>query len=224
VKKETVAGVTAETIDLIGAGDPAAAKRLIVAVVPFEGQNWYIKLTGAATTIAKAKPAYDAFLASLHFATDGHTHDDHAGHAHASPQLLTSDEAAKLANFTAPTGWAEQPPRPMRAHTFATKAGDGAAEVVVVRLSGNNIGPLDANINQWRGQVGLPPLPKDQSPPPPVRPSATERRRRTTSPATPAASASPTPSSAPASGSSRSRAPPTRSPARCRRSRSSSAP
>lgn len=57
--------------------------------------------------------------------------------------------------YTVPAGWKEdRTPRPMREATLLIGEGDKGAELVVTRLSGQ-FGEFGANINRWRGQVGL---------------------------------------------------------------------
>jgi len=54
-----------------------------------------------------------------------------------------------------PGGWVEAPPRPMRIATFAV-AGNKDIDCYLTSLTGN-AGGIEANVNRWRGQVGLPP-------------------------------------------------------------------
>lgn len=57
-----------------------------------------------------------------------------------------------------PDGWTEVPePRQMRVATFIAPDPAGPIEVAVTRFGGRVGGDL-ANINRWRGQMGLPPL------------------------------------------------------------------
>jgi len=67
--------------------------------------------------------------------------------------------AAKAAlKWTAPKGWTETQGSGMRFATLTPPAaGAGKAEVSVVVLPGAAGGEL-ANVNRWRGQIGLPPL------------------------------------------------------------------
>jgi len=53
----------------------------------------------------------------------------------------------------------------MRLATFATGEGDERLEVALTRFRGN-VGGLRANINRWRGQLGLEPLSEAQAPKP----------------------------------------------------------
>lgn len=69
-------------------------------------------------------------------------------------------QAAEVAHptWTVPEGWQKQEgERPMRVATFLA----GEAEIAVSQFAGN-AGGLLANVNRWRGQVGLPPVTEDQ--------------------------------------------------------------
>ncbi len=82
-----------------------------------------------------------------------------AGH----PDISAGGPAATPAatprlSWTKPEGWNEAPPGQMRAASFNVKADDGKqADVSVIPLPGAAGGDL-ANVNRWRGQVGLAPL------------------------------------------------------------------
>jgi hypothetical protein len=54
--------------------------------------------------------------------------------------------------WTAPEGWPSKPGDGMRRATYVA----GAAELTVISLPGEAGGPL-ANVNRWRGQLGLGP-------------------------------------------------------------------
>jgi hypothetical protein len=67
-------------------------------------------------------------------------------------------DAPPRLSWTKPEGWNEAPPGQMRAASFNVKADDGKqADVSVIPLPGAAGGDL-ANVNRWRGQVGLAPL------------------------------------------------------------------
>ncbi len=57
-----------------------------------------------------------------------------------------------------PSGWIEQPPSNMRVGSFKimSKIG-GSVDVSIVALAGDAGGDL-ANVNRWRGQIGLDPI------------------------------------------------------------------
>ncbi len=61
-----------------------------------------------------------------------------------------------------PDGWTEVPPGEMRVASFKITGTNGKqADVSVIPLPGQ-AGSDEANVNRWRGQVGLPPLPPDE--------------------------------------------------------------
>jgi len=57
--------------------------------------------------------------------------------------------------WTAPKGWVSKPASGMRLATFGVPTPQGEAELSVVVLAGDAGGNL-ANVNRWRGQLGLP--------------------------------------------------------------------
>src|SRR5690606_17030938 len=67
-----------------------------------------------------------------------------------------SPEVAGAEPWVAPAGWSRMPgERPMRVATYEAASESGPVEVAVTRFPGRVGGEL-ANINRWRGQMGLP--------------------------------------------------------------------
>jgi hypothetical protein len=62
--------------------------------------------------------------------------------------------------YTLPAGWQEKAPTELRVASFGISDGGKNADVSVIPLGGMAGGDL-ANVNRWRGQVGLPPLADD---------------------------------------------------------------
>lgn len=60
--------------------------------------------------------------------------------------------------WTAPSGWTAMPDRPMRKATFAIRGASGASAELSITAFPGDTGGLLANLNRWRGQIGLPPL------------------------------------------------------------------
>ena len=54
-----------------------------------------------------------------------------------------------------PPGWQRQPPAPMRKASFVVEGADGAKVDISVTSFQGESGGLLANINRWRGQLGL---------------------------------------------------------------------
>jgi len=63
-------------------------------------------------------------------------------------------------NYVLPDGWKEKPLTQMRVASFEVSGNGKTADVSVIPLGGRSGGDL-ANVNRWRGQVGLPPITDD---------------------------------------------------------------
>jgi hypothetical protein len=64
-------------------------------------------------------------------------------------------------SWTTPTGWTEQPASGMRVGSFVVDKDGQHADVSIIPLGGGSGGDL-ANVNRWRGQVGLGPVDESQ--------------------------------------------------------------
>ncbi len=62
-------------------------------------------------------------------------------------------------HYIVPENWTEQPGDGMRTAAFTFEGDLGSGQVTLIVLPGQAGGPA-ANINRWRGQVGLEPLPE----------------------------------------------------------------
>lgn len=75
---------------------------------------------------------------------------------------LTSESARPQLTWKTPDGWTEVPPGEMRVASFKIQGQNGKqAEVSVIPLPGLP-GSDEANVNRWRGQIGLPPASPDE--------------------------------------------------------------
>ncbi len=75
----------------------------------------------------------------------------------ANPALLAQAGAIGSPVFpAAPAGWTAQDPGAMRKGSWKVVAAGGTAELAVTAFPGD-VGGRMANINRWRGQLGLPP-------------------------------------------------------------------
>lgn len=63
-------------------------------------------------------------------------------------------------SWTAPGEWQSAPAGPMRKASFSVSGPEGRAEISVTAFPGDVGGEL-ANVNRWRGQVGMTPLSAD---------------------------------------------------------------
>jgi hypothetical protein len=67
---------------------------------------------------------------------------------------LPQTRPQKEIEWKTPAGWEEQAPSAMRLGSFRVQNASGTVDVSVIPLAGAAGGPL-ANINRWRGQIGL---------------------------------------------------------------------
>lgn len=73
----------------------------------------------------------------------------------ANTAVPTASDASAL-TWTAPSTWTAKPPGSMRKGSYAVKGSGAEADLGITAFPGDT-GGLHANLNRWRGQVGLPP-------------------------------------------------------------------
>ena len=125
-----------------GSQPPQAAasrpERTLAAIVLQGTQGWFFKLSGPPESIEKQAQAFDRFVRSLSF-------------ERGQPK------------WTTPEGWREIPGAGMRFASFQIDAGgEKPLDLSVISLPRGEDDPsayLLANINRWRGQLNLPPIP-----------------------------------------------------------------
>jgi len=108
--------------------------RLLAAMFQHGERTWFIKLMGPAAEVNEHKEAFDRFLQSVQF----------------------SDKTETPITWTVPEGWREERGSKLRYATFHLESKNQSLEVTVVAL-GREAGTLLANVNRWRGQIGLAP-------------------------------------------------------------------
>ena len=77
------------------------------------------------------------------------------------PDLPPAAAAAAPLTWTTPAGWTEATPTEIRVASFKINQDGKQADVSVIPLGGM-AGGDDANVNRWRGQVGLPPVASEE--------------------------------------------------------------
>ena len=84
------------------------------------------------------------------------TGNPHAMMANELPTSAESDSAKPV--WTVPPGWQEAPTGQFLVAKYLVAGNGGAQAAVNVSMSSGNGGGLAANVNRWRGQLGLPPV------------------------------------------------------------------
>ena len=161
----TVDSMDGKLFDISG-----ATEQTVVAMVSRNGATWFFKLRGETATVEAAKPAFTEFLKSVRFAgagdaaasaavTDATAADPHAGlGAMPNPpaEATAADSGGDSPTWNVPANWVEKPPGPMIFKRFAVTEGAEGEGAVTVSFFPGDVGGVLANVNRWRGQLGLP--------------------------------------------------------------------
>lgn len=148
------------------------AARILGAIQHRSGSAWFFKMTGDDDLVAKEKPAFIEFLKSLSFAgaSPGElpaSHPEIGSLPPSHPPLdganlpqgaAGSDSAEAKPKWQVPSGWQEASPSQFIVAKYLVHGpGETQAAITASSLSGTGGGPA-ANVNRWRGQLGLTPL------------------------------------------------------------------
>jgi hypothetical protein len=117
--------------------------RTVAAILEQAGTLWFVKMSGEASVVGRERETFREFVKSLKFDED--------------TQVASGDSGNS--GWKKPANWKEQPAGQM---VLASYTADGA-DISVSAFEGST-GGLLANVNRWRGQVGLGPIGGDQLP------------------------------------------------------------
>lgn len=119
--------------------------RMLAAMVTREREAWFFKLSGPRVPIAAQDAAFQEFLTSLRF----------------------SDGPEARPEWDLPKGWKQLPGNEQRFATIEIEAPEKSLELTVTRLPMPPQGDVEAyqlqNINRWRQQLHLGPLPSEKA-------------------------------------------------------------
>jgi len=184
-EKAELGGLSARLVDLVGKSEkPESSLHMLAAMATSGNTTWFFKMAGDKDLVAEQKPGFLAFLKSVQFTSGepavaaggpgalpaGHPPLEGAvktglpaGHPPMGEAASSTAPAAgnSASSASLPAGWTEQPPKPMQSARYVVKDGANEAEVSVTELGGDAGGPL-ANVNRWRGQIGLGPFSQDE--------------------------------------------------------------
>ena len=134
--------------------------RTLAAILPAGEMTVFFKITGESALVAEQKPQFLAWLKSVDTGGGGGESAPEAPAPASAPAVSGGSERASgggadgLPNWQVPSGWKAAGPKPMRLASFDIPDAAGNGDVSISKLSGNG-GGLLANVNRWRGQVGL---------------------------------------------------------------------
>jgi hypothetical protein len=120
---------------------PEAKVRLLGAIIPHEKDVWFFKLSGPLDAVEKQKPAFDDLIQSVRF----------------------TDQADEPITWKAPEGSERVPGAAERYATIRLGPKDAPLDLTVHKFpKEGEMGSDLANVNRWRGQVGLAPVRKSE--------------------------------------------------------------
>jgi hypothetical protein len=120
----------------------------MVAMLTRDSMSWFFKMTGEDQCVTSQKEHFIDFLKSVSFVEN------------MPPQIAdtpapSTDNGNADSIWSTPPGWQSMPPAQfLLAEYSIAGANDAKAEVNVAEMSGDG-GGLLANVNRWRGQLGL---------------------------------------------------------------------
>jgi hypothetical protein len=129
----------------------------VVASISRQGASWFFKMRGDTEVVNASKPAFAEFLKSVRFS--GAVNDAQAPVAAAAvpapAPTARADSASDSPKWEVPADWAEAAPGPMIFKRFSVADAGGAKASVTVSFFPGEVGGVLANVNRWRGQMGL---------------------------------------------------------------------
>lgn len=145
--------------------DDKYAARTLAAILPAGEMTVFFKITGENALVAEQKPQFLAWIKSVdtgggESASEASTAPSSApAPASVAPAAASAPSASAdgLPAWQVPAGWKAAGPKPMRLASFDIPDAAGNGDVSISKLNGDG-GGLLANVNRWRGQVGLPAL------------------------------------------------------------------
>jgi hypothetical protein len=129
--------------------------RILIAELTRGATSWFFKMTGEDSFVTSQKNNFLQFLKSVSFGENSPAQNFSSQIA--SAPTLENQNANPNVNsiWTIPSNWKSVPPSSsVLLAQFSIQNGDTQAEVNVAELVGDG-GGLVANVNRWRGQLGL---------------------------------------------------------------------
>jgi len=161
-----IAGMDGQLYDLAGTPpDQNQVIRILGAILDREGMTWFVKMTGPDTLVASQKSVFIDFLKTLSFSAAAPANTSPAPAPAAAPLRVENAAAAPapeapqdLPAWKTPEPWKQIKAGPMQVAKFQTGAENGASAEISVAVFPGDVGGTLANVNRWRGQIGLPPV------------------------------------------------------------------
>jgi hypothetical protein len=164
------AGQPAQLYDIAGTNPGGGSAERILGVIQHrDNMAWFYKMTGDADLVEQQKPAFVELLKSLKFGAAASAqpempagHPAVGGDMGALLSVPTDAASAPISHegqptWQVPAGWQEVPGGQFLVAKFNLAGDGGATAAVNVSSSPGDGGGMAANVNRWRGQLGLAP-------------------------------------------------------------------
>ena len=157
-----------------GSGDKT---RILAAIARRDGTTWFLKMTGDDALVAEQKPAFIEFLQSVTLPSAtaqmglpaSHppidvgsqlppSHPPIGGAGMEAQNAPAASSGQDKPNWQVPSGWQETPGGQFLVAKFLIRGAGDAQAAINVSMSAGDGGGLLANLNRWRGQLGLAPV------------------------------------------------------------------
>jgi len=141
-------GVDVITVDLLGTD-----ARLVGTIINVgDGKTWFAKAMGPAASVGEVKEELIAFSVSFHLHEHNHAVESQSPGSGPASANTSRPPASEPLDWSPPPEWKlDEKASPMLMSAFFS---DSGARITLTSLVGDGGGAL-ANINRWRGQLGL---------------------------------------------------------------------
>ncbi len=132
-------------------------KSILAAILRKPDRIWLVNLTGAESVVVEENERFFEFLRSIEFKTE----DIPAASAgNMADQSLPSGSVSNADNpdWVVPDSWEPGRVSNMRRGSFQVRGDNGLMVDIAVTSFPGDVGGMLANINRWRGQIGLGPI------------------------------------------------------------------
>jgi len=147
-------------VDLEGlpqGADPAKDGRIIAGIALVDGKTLFFKIRGNAALVESQKEGFIKWVGTVHFSQP--TTAAAADSSSAAPGAQSESEVAQpQIKWQTPEDWKPAPASSMRYASFAVAGQNGETGDISVSVFPGETGGDLANVNRWRGQVGLDPI------------------------------------------------------------------
>ena len=164
-----IGGQSGQLYDQAGENPGSGEKsRLLVAVLKREGVAWYFKMNGDDELVVQQKPAFVDFLKSVSFPAAvapsvlPPSHPPIGGGLPTGQTAPADNSAEGKPTWQVPAGWQEVAAGQFLVAKFLVTGDANTKANINVSMAPGDGGGLLGNVNRWRGQLRLAPVPEDE--------------------------------------------------------------